>query len=63
MVQMYGSHDFHFLHKPIVYGVAHLLYGVALSDSVIKVRRDKNIVVSLNILSQQGKIISTKIDL
>ncbi len=28
------AYDFHFLHKPIVYGVAHLLYGVALSDSV-----------------------------
>ncbi len=30
----YWSHDFNFLHKPIVYGVAHLLYGVALSASV-----------------------------
>ncbi len=28
------SHDFNFLHKPIVYGVVRLLYGVALSDSV-----------------------------
>ncbi len=27
-------HDFYFLHKPIVYGVKHLLYGVALSDCV-----------------------------
>ena len=49
MIKMYGvaqrdtiqlqswkpqSHDFNFLHKPIVYGVAHLLYGVALSASV-----------------------------
>ncbi len=32
-----GSHsEFAFLHKPIVYGVARLLYGVATSDSVIK---------------------------
>ncbi len=30
----FWSHDFNFLHKPIVYGVAHLLYGVALSASV-----------------------------
>ena len=30
------DHDFHFLHNPIVYGFAHLLYGVALSDSVVK---------------------------
>ncbi len=30
-----GSHfEFAFLHKPIVYGVARLLYGVATSDSV-----------------------------
>ena len=30
-----GSHfEFQFLHKPIVYGVARLLYGVATSDSV-----------------------------
>ncbi len=50
MVQMYGvalrdtvqlqfwkqKNDFHFLHKPIVYGVTHLLYGVALSDSVFR---------------------------
>ncbi len=27
--------DFNFLHKPIMYGVAHLLYGVALSASVL----------------------------
>ncbi len=31
----FWSHDFHFLHKPIVYGVTPLLYGVALSDRVI----------------------------
>ncbi len=48
MVQMYGvaqrdtvqlqswKHDFDFLHNPIVYGVARLLYGVTLSDSVIR---------------------------
>ncbi len=30
-----GSHfEFAFLHKPMVYGVARLLYGVATSDSV-----------------------------
>ena len=30
-----GSHfEFAFLHKPIGYGVARLLYGVATSDSV-----------------------------
>ncbi len=32
----FWSHDLRFLHKPIVYGVAHLLYGVVLSDSVIQ---------------------------
>ncbi len=32
-----GPHDFYFLHKPIVYGVAHLLYGVALSDSMMAI--------------------------
>ncbi len=32
-----SSHfEFAFLHKPIVYGVARLLYGVATSDSVNK---------------------------
>ena len=29
------SHDFYFLHKPIVYGVVHLLCGVLLSDSLL----------------------------
>ena len=28
------SHDFHFFHKPIVYGIMHLLYGVETSDCV-----------------------------
>ena len=31
-----GSHVFDFLHKPIVYGVVHLLYSVMTSDSVNK---------------------------
>ncbi len=32
----FWSHEFNFLHNPIiVYGVGRLLYGVALSDSVI----------------------------
>ncbi len=32
-----GSHfEFGFLHKPIVYGVSRLLYGVATSDSVFR---------------------------
>ncbi len=35
----FWSHDFNFLHKPIVYGVVHLLYGVALSDSVLQERQ------------------------
>ena len=33
-ISLFWSHDFNFLHNPIVYGVTHLLYGVALSDSV-----------------------------
>ena len=38
-----GSHfEFAFLHKPIVYGVARLLYGVATSDSVIHMPRVKH---------------------
>ena len=33
-----GSHfESEFLHNPIVYGVACLLYGVATSDSVLSV--------------------------
>ncbi len=38
----FWSHDFDFLHNPIVYGVARLLYGVALSDSVLWSTRFSN---------------------
>ncbi len=33
----FWSHDFDFLHKPIMYGVVHLLYGVVTSDNVVYV--------------------------
>ncbi len=33
-VKIFSTEVVNFLHKPIAYGVAHLLYGVALSDSV-----------------------------
>ena len=54
-----GSHVFvhmtNFLHNPIVYSVAHILYGVALSDSVeihsekFKMNRNGNSILSENI--------------
>ncbi len=33
----FWSHNFDFLHKPIVYGVVHLLYSVVTSNSVFRV--------------------------
>ncbi len=42
--------DFDFLHKPIVYGVAHLPYSVALSDSVTMVASPAGYVVYKGIM-------------